>query len=45
MAKQGLFDTLIFSKDDCAQYGFNVQEAKILEKWVVILKPGRMKFL
>ena len=29
--KEGLFDTLIFSKDDCAEYGFNVEEAKELE--------------
>ena len=29
---EGLFDTLIFSKDDCAEYGFNVDEAKKLEK-------------
>lgn len=29
--KQGIFETLIFSKDDCAQYGFNVQEAQALE--------------
>lgn len=31
-AKEGFFDTLIFSKDDCAQYGFNVMEAEHLEK-------------
>lgn len=30
--KDGLFDTLIFSKDDCAEKGFNVEEAKELEK-------------
>jgi len=30
--KEGLLDTLIFSKDDCAEYGFNVQEAQELEK-------------
>ena len=30
--KEGFFDTLIFSKDDCAEYGFNVMEAKELEK-------------
>ncbi len=29
--KAGLFDTLIFSKDDCAEYGFNVEEAQELE--------------
>ena len=31
-AKEGFFDTLIFSKDDCAQYGLNVKEAQELEK-------------
>ena len=30
--KEGLFDTLIFSKDDCAEFGFNVNEAKELEE-------------
>ena len=30
-AKEGFFDTLIFSKDDCAQYGLNVKEAQKLE--------------
>ncbi len=30
--KEGLFDTLIFSKDDCAEKGFNVEEAKELEQ-------------
>ena len=30
--KDGLFDTLIFSKDDCAEYGFNVDEAKELQR-------------
>ena len=30
--KEGLFETLIFSKDDCAEFGFNVDEAKELER-------------
>ena len=30
--KEGLFETLIFSKDDCAEFGFNVEEANELEK-------------
>ncbi len=30
--KEGLFDTLIFSKDDCAEFGFNVIEAQELER-------------
>ena len=38
--KQGLFDTLIFSKDDCAEYGFNVQEAQILENMGAFIKTG-----
>lgn len=29
--KEGFFDTLIFSKDDCAEYGLNVKEARLLE--------------
>ena len=28
--KEGFFDTLIFSKDDCAEFGFNVMEAEHL---------------
>ncbi len=38
--KEGLFDTLIFSKDDCAEYGFNVQEAKFLEDLGGFTKTG-----
>lgn len=38
--KDGLFDTLIFSKDDCAEYGFNVQEAKVLERMGGYVKTG-----
>ncbi len=38
--KDGLFDTLIFSKDDCAQYGFNVQEAQFLEALGGFTKTG-----
>ncbi len=29
--KQGLFETLLFTKDDCAQFGLNVMEAQELE--------------
>jgi hypothetical protein len=32
LAKQGIFDTLVFSKDDCAKYGLNVKEANILKE-------------
>ena len=38
--KEGFFDTLVFSKDDCAEYGFNVQEAKTLEKFGGFVKTG-----
>ena len=38
--KEGFFDTLIFSKDDCAEYGFNVQEAQMLEKLGGFTKTG-----
>jgi len=31
-AKEGFFDTLIFSKDDCAEFGLNVLEAQELQK-------------
>lgn len=30
-AREGFFDTLIFSKDDCAQFGLNVKEALELQ--------------
>lgn len=35
--KYGFFKTLIFSKDDCAEYGLNVMEAEELEK--IIRQP------
>lgn len=38
--KKGLFNTLIFSKDDCAEYGFNVEEARILTKMGGFTKTG-----
>ncbi len=38
--KEGLFDTLIFSKDDCAEFGFNVQEAQELEQLGGFTKTG-----
>lgn len=38
--KEGFFDTLVFSKDDCAEYGFNVQEAKMLESLGGFVKTG-----
>ncbi len=38
--KEGLFDTLIFSKDDCAEFGLNVQEANDLEALGGFTKTG-----
>ena len=38
--KEGLLDTLVFSKDDCAEYGFNVQEARALEALGGFTKTG-----
>ena len=38
--KEGLFDTLVFSKDDCAEFGFNVQEAQELENLGGFVKTG-----
>lgn len=38
--KEGLFNTLIFSKDDCAEYGINVEEAKELKKLGAKTKTG-----
>ena len=38
--KQGLFETLVFSKDDCAEFGFNVKEAKELESLGGFVKTG-----
>ena len=38
--KEGVFDTLIFSKDDCAPQGINVEEAKRLEAQGATTKTG-----
>lgn len=38
--KEGFFDTLIFSKDDCAEFGLNVMEAQELEKLGGFVKTG-----
>lgn len=38
--KEGVFDTLIFSKDDCAEFGFNVQEANLLKALGATIKTG-----
>lgn len=38
--KKGLFDTLVFSKDDCAEFGFNVREAQELENLGGFVKTG-----
>ena len=38
--KEGLFEFLVFSKDDCAQYGLNVKEAQELEMLGGFTKTG-----
>lgn len=38
--KEGIFDTLIFSKDDCSEYGLNVKEAQELENLGGYTKTG-----
>lgn len=38
--KEGLFKTLVFSKDDCAEFGLNVKEAQELEKLGGFTKTG-----
>ena len=38
--KEGIFDTLIFSKDDCAEFGLNVKEARELERLGGYIKTG-----
>ncbi len=38
--KEGLFDTLVYSKDDCAEGGFNVDEARELEALGAFVKTG-----
>ncbi len=47
LAQENFFDTLIFSKDDCAEFGLNVKEANELKKEVeeknlqnVLIKTG-----
>ena len=38
--KQGFFNTLVFSKDDCSEYGLNVMEAEELERLGGFVKTG-----
>lgn len=40
--EEGIFDTLVFSKDDCAQYGLNVMEADILQQQIKTKKLAGM---
>lgn len=40
--QEGFFDTLVFSKDDCAAYGLNVKEANELQK---IIKEKKLNAL
>ncbi len=41
-AEEGIFDTLVFSKDDCAQYGLNVLESEILQRKIVEKKLSEL---
>ncbi len=43
LAKDGFFDYLIFSKDDCAKYGLNVKEANLLADKASDLKNIKIK--
>lgn len=38
--KEGIFETLIFSKDDCAEFGLNVLEANELKALGAMVKTG-----
>lgn len=38
--REGIFETLIFSKDDCAEYGLNVIEANSLKAQGAVVKTG-----
>jgi len=38
--KEGLFDTLVFSKDDCAEFGLNVAESREIESAGGYTKTG-----
>ena len=38
--KEGIFEFLVFSKDDCAQFGLNVKESQELEKLGGFTKTG-----
>lgn len=40
LSNKDLFETLVFSKDDCAEFGFNVQEAEELERLGGFVKTG-----
>lgn len=40
LAQRGLFDKLIFSKDDCAQFGLNIEEAQTLAAMGGQVKTG-----
>lgn len=43
-AEEGIFDTLVFSKDDCAEFGLNVLESEILQRKIAekkLLESGK----
>ncbi|MBQ8887469.1 MAG: DUF4127 family protein [Candidatus Gastranaerophilales bacterium] len=43
LIKQGIFDTLVFSKDDCSEYGLNVKEANLLKEEAKAVKNVLIK--
>lgn len=40
MKKEGVFETLVFSKDDCAKYGLNIREANKLKELGATVQTG-----
>src|SRR5574344_12703 len=38
--EEGLFETLVYSKDDCAEFGFNVKEANYFKNKGAVVKTG-----
>lgn len=46
--KEGIFNTIVFSKDDCAEFGLNVLESDILERIIKqnnLVEPDKAGFV
>jgi len=39
---EGLFDTLVFSKDDCAEFGLNVLESNVLQNLIDMIDEKKL---